>query len=104
MNKVRELRKTSDIVKQILKEDEYARNDDNYLYAKVLETLAPNMLKKPFWVVLNSIACNDLPQFETVRRTRQKVQELNADLKPCERIRSGRAENEAEYRFWVTEE
>lgn len=104
MEKLKEYRQTSKIVKEILINDEYARNDDNYLYAKVLETLAPNMLKKPFWVVLNSISVNDLPSIETVSRCRRKVQEQNEALRPAVRVREARRVNEEKVRFWVTEE
>ncbi len=104
MEKLKEYRQTTKIVKEILIDDEYARNDDNYLYAKVLETLAPNMLKKPFWQVLNSISVNDLPSIETVSRCRRKVQEQNETLRPAVRVREARRVNEEKVRFWVTEE
>ena len=41
------------------------------------------------------------PVFETVRRTRQKIQAARPDLAACEAVQEHRAENEAAYRAFA---
>lgn len=83
MNKSKELNTTQDIVKGILETFPPARNSDNILFVKVCERLNPGALNKPFWLVLGNLKEYNLPNIETVRRTRQKLQasfpELAAD-------------------------
>lgn len=94
MDKEKELEYTSRIVKEILINCEKARDDDNLLYMLVVKRLNANALDKPFWEVMASLNELGLPMFETVRRTRQKIQAEFTDLKGSERVRSFRAINE----------
>jgi hypothetical protein len=80
MNKSKELHTTQDIVKEILETNKMARNSDMALYVKVCEKINPGALSKPFWVVLLSLKEYNLPNFETVRRTRQKLQASYPEL------------------------
>ena len=88
MSKSRELHTTTDIVRPLLRSEPKARNSDNYLYLRVLQTIGDrhgldidNMPVVRFFLELSDFGF--LPAFETVRRTRQKLQasypELAAD-------------------------
>lgn len=97
---MKNLKATAKLVKEILESDEQSRNDDNYLYYRVIEyhcehhgitavTLTvPNML-----LGLKEI----LPPFESVRRARQKVQALHPELAACRKVDLMRYENKQMY-------
>ena len=93
-----QLQQTSKLVKQILIEDEATRNSDTYLYLKVCETLNPSALSKPFWMVLAGLKFYKLPPFETVRRSRQKIQRRCPELAGTDEVEEARAELETEFR------
>lgn len=72
--------KTYDLVLRILTRNPATRNSDNLLFAEVLRSLGA--IKPVQWfsvekeaVLLDSILSGNLPSFETIRRTRQKIQE-----------------------------
>lgn len=67
----------SKIVERILNNDPMARNDDRYLYLEVVREIKPSVLYEPFAMAYMD---KDLPSTETVRRSRQKVQEQNPNL------------------------
>jgi hypothetical protein len=95
------IKRTSDLVKQILTEDETARNNDMFLYLKVCERLNPATLTMPFFVVISSLKAHNLPNFETVRRTRQKIQADFPELASNERVGMLRTKKEAEFREYA---
>lgn len=94
------------LVREILEKDEKARNSDNYLYLMVLQNTA---MKKqtpfPQDVTLEYFLLNmsnwGVPPFESVRRSRQKVQAECPHLCPCEKVSEYRAVNEEEYRAFA---
>lgn len=90
--------KTTEIVKEILDKEPQTRNSDNALYIKVVEKINGTALDKPFWEVMLGLEALGLPCFETVRRTRQKVQAEHPELKPCEKVQDFRTGKEIEYR------
>lgn len=67
----------SKIVERILNDDPMARNDDRYLYLEVVKEIKPSVLYEPFAMAFMD---KDLPSTETVRRSRQKIQEQNSNL------------------------
>lgn len=92
----------SKLVRTILESNPYARNSDNYLYYKVCErklqdaglsitglTFAEGLLKRKEL---------GLPQFETVRRARQKAQECSPSLRSSPDVEAMRELKEEEYR------
>lgn len=104
MNK---LRTTTALVKRILEIDEQARNSDSHLYMRVLEVVSEdwneplhNMTVCRFLQDMNKLGA---PSFETVRRTRQKVQAQYPELAACKKVAEARMENEAEYRAFAKE-
>ena len=86
------------LVKDILEKEPYTRNSDMALYLKVVERLNKGALNKPFEEVLSNLEELGLPCFETVRRNRQKVQELYPKLQACDKVYDYRCELEEEYR------
>lgn len=100
-----ELKKTSALVKVLLEEDERCRNSDSYLYLKVISAIAEKAeIDLRLVTVTNFLMYlhgTYFPPFETVRRTRQKVQELNPNLRPSESVANFRKEAEAEYLAFV---
>ena len=85
------------IVTDIMLQDAKARDDDLYLYRKVIERTKPEMLKMSFGFALDNIARAGLPGFETVRRTRQKAQEHDIRLASSKATRKARDEKEKEF-------
>lgn len=100
-----EIKRTSDLVKFLLSEDERCRNSDSYLYLRVLTTIAEKR-----GIDLRDITISNFlthfhgtafPIFESVRRTRQKLQEKNPDLRANKVVQDFRSENELEYRAFA---
>lgn len=96
MNK--QFKKTRIIVKNILTDYPQTRNSDNALYIKVVAAINPQANDRPFANVLSSLEELGLPCFETVRRTRQKLQEEFPNLRACDEVQDFRTMLEEEYR------
>lgn len=86
------------LVKEILKTEPETRNSDSALYSKVVEKLNKSALDRPFGEVMANLKAMGLPGFETVRRTRQKLQEIDPDLKACDVVQDYRTELEETFR------
>lgn len=95
---MKDLKTTKALVKVILEEDEKARNSDSHLYFRVLNTIADerhiDLSKMSVVQFLLNLSISPFPPFESVRRTRQKLQEKNPRLAPCKVVEEYRAENE----------
>lgn len=103
-----ELKNVTDLVKTILKADEKARNNDSFLYLRVLQYYACANgidLKRATveWFFQNRDGWG-FPPPESVRRARQKLQAKYPELAACERVREKRMEKEREYRAYALEE
>ncbi|MBR2388177.1 MAG: hypothetical protein IKB02_05345 [Clostridia bacterium] len=101
--KWRKLKNTKDLVQTILEKDKQARNDDNYLYLRVLQTVAreeyqPHPHEITVELFLLNMSAFQFPPFESVRRSRQKIQAECPWLASCEKVSELRAENEEVYR------
>ena len=101
MNKSTELINMTKIVKKILIELPDTRNSDSFLYVKVVETLNPNALKLPFWEVMCSLKDLCLPNFETIRRTRQKLQNIYPELSGSDDVEAYRMVNEEAFKNYA---
>ena len=102
-----ELKNVTELVKTILKADKRARNNDSFLYLRVLEYYACNNgidLKRATveWFFANREGW--FPPPESVRRARQKVQAQYPELAATERVRRKRMEKEREYRAYALED
>ena len=105
MSKSKELYTTTKLVKQILIEDKRARNSDSFLYFKVLDTLGQargididSMAVTTFLLKMSELK---FPCFETVRRTRQKIQQCHPELAANSNVEAQRIVNEEEYRDYA---
>lgn len=90
------LKNIKHLVVNLLTTSEKARNSDLELIRMVFR----------FYGLPTDI--NQLPDeygsiFETVRRTRQKVQEQYPNLKACKEVQEARAQKEAEYHLFALE-
>lgn len=97
-----DLKTTTALVKSILEQDKQCRNSDSFLYLKVLSVIGNQKgidiekMSIPYFL-LNLHGCG-FPGFETVRRTRQKLQQHHPDLAACEAVEGSRDENEKVFR------
>ena len=97
--------KTSNLVHEILRTEPDCRNSDNLLYLRVLQTIGKqngidvNTMTVPTLFV--NMYAMKFPAFETVRRTRQKVQECNEELRPVGQVEAYRMVREEEYRDYA---
>ena len=105
MSKSKELHTTTKIVRQILQSEPKARNSDNYLYLRVLQTVGnehgidiDNMPVVRFLLELSAIG---LPAFETVRRTRQRLQATHPEYAANENVEAQRVLNEETFRCYA---
>ncbi len=100
-----ELKTISALVKHILEEDVPSRNSDNTLYLKVLEHYSVkkgiDLGKLSVLEFLKELDRHELPGFETVRRSRQKVQETFPELAASEAVGRSRSKNETAYRVFA---
>ena len=100
-----ELKNTTKLVKSILEVDKQARNSDSILYLRVLERISQERgIHLDFLTVRNFLSSMNIlpfPPFESVRRTRQKVQATFPELASAEKIAKMRMENEKEYRAYA---
>lgn len=82
------------VVKQILQEDAYAREDDCYLILQVLQQMLPCNEGTAFAQVLQGMKYHGI-SFEAITRARRKVMEENPQLKVqnVENIRRKEEEN-----------
>lgn len=75
------------IVKHILETIPKTRNSDNALAIEVLNFIEPGITTEPFEVVIKECSMNGrFPTLETIRRTRQKIQEHYPELAPTEEV------------------
>lgn len=102
MSKIRYLITTTNLVKTLLAIDPQTRNSDSYLYLKVLEHYAvqkgidlQGLTVPDFLLSMNVLG---FPCFETVRRTRQKIQKEHPEFKACKSVEEARMENEQVFR------
>jgi hypothetical protein len=82
-----ELNSTKALVKSILEKDEVARNSDSFLYLVVIHTIADQKkgeVPPPSKITVTDFLLNmsrwGFPPFESVRRTRQKIQAILPEL------------------------
>ena len=104
-----EIIKLYDLVKKLLKEKEELRGDDDLLYLSVIRIVHPywnnahintNIEHAPIGEFFKMRKSAKIPTFESVTRCRRKVQEENAELKPCEEIQEARDNKREEFYNW----
>lgn len=101
MNKSTELKTTTEQVKFILERFPEARNSDDVLYLKVCERISSLCVNMPFKDVLTNRKTYNLPAFESVRRSRQKIQSLYPELSGNSNVEAQRILNEETFRDYA---
>ena len=96
-----DLKNISQIVKEILIENPHARDNDDILYFKVCERVNPDDSFISFQLFMYKRKDLGFPPFESVRRTRQKIQAENPDLRGSSPARAARAAKEKEYKDYA---
>ena len=96
-----DLKTTKALVTVILEQDERARNSDSHLYFRVINTIADkhniDLTKIPVIDFLLNLKKSPFPPFESVRRSRQKIQRACPELAACKKVAECRAEKEEEF-------
>lgn len=105
MSKSKELGNMKIMVNEILQMDKKSRNSDSYLYSVVCEIMA-----KKKGIDLSNISAKEflanqkemgMPNYETVRRTRQKVQENDKSLAADDNVQAMREMNQEAFEEFV---
>ena len=96
-----EFKHLTQVVRYILQTEPDTRSNDGLLFLRVCEQYNPSIALFPFGVVISNLNSYNLPNIESVRRTRQKIQAENEHLKACETVQEYRAENEIKYRAFA---
>lgn len=91
---MKKIRRTSDIVKDILENIPDTRNSDDKLYFQVCKRINPDALNKPFYMVVLHRKEHSFPPFESVRRARQKLQASYPELCGSDEVEAERKVNE----------
>ena len=103
-----DLKNTTALVKSLLEQDKQCRNSDSVLYLKVLSAAAKqkgiDLEKMTVPHFLLNLHGAGLPGFETVRRTRQKIQQHHPELCACEAVEGFRMDNESAFREYARSE
>jgi len=100
-----ELRKTTDLVRDILIDEPAARDSDSFLYCKVLEYYGRRLSIDFNRVsVLNFYKLyrdKNIPSIETVGRCRRKIQEEEIDLRGSAAVEAQRGAREKQFRHYA---
>lgn len=94
---MRNPKKVTDLVLEILQNDRQARNSDDYLYHEVCKKTNPDILTAPFNMVLTGFKSYGVPAYESVGRARRLIQAQNPDLRADDAVSDFRYENEIRY-------
>lgn len=99
------LKKVSSMVLKLLETDPQTRNSDDYLYCMVCRMMLHGTTSTTIGCSAEYLLTHrkdlGLPSFETVRRTRQKIQAEQPELKACVPVEAARTELEAEYKAFA---
>ena len=85
------IRQIAVIVKKLMEEDPKTREDDFYLYAKVLEIFGVST-RCHLSTIFRYIRKKKIPPFETVNRARRRAQELYENLRAPDYVVEARME------------
>lgn len=101
MGKGEELKTTTKLVKYLLETEPRTRDSDNYLYVRVVSKIYPQAVSMPFINVMYNLDGLGLPCFETVRRSRAKIQAEHPELKGSSIVQDFRTANEEIFREYA---
>lgn len=101
MSKIEELKTATELVKETLERYPETRNSDDQLYLLVCRAINIDILRLPFGLVMRQRKKYNLPAFESVRRTRQKIQAAHPELCACADVEAMREVNEEAFREYA---
>lgn len=93
--------KVEPVVKKVLEEKPYTREDDFALVYEVFKEFVPNLDDLSFQDVMINHKEYGLPYFESVRRTRPKLQNKYPELLPSKEVQEARKLEESDYRSYA---
>ena len=93
--------KVQPIVKKVLEENFDTRSDDFMLIYEVYKVFLDNIDNVGFKDIMLNHKEYNLPYFESIRRTRQKLQSKFPELLPPESVQQGRKLEEADYKSYA---
>lgn len=96
---IRRIKNTEKLVKKILTDNKKTRGNDDLLYLEVINSM--NMASHTFDYIFRYRSELGIPPFETVRRSRQKIQAEYPELKPSKAVQDKRDEAEEIMREWA---
>ena len=100
---MQKLRTIEDKVRAILKKDEEARNDDMVLYLALCNACLKDAGAMPLAEIMTQHKYLGLPSFESVSRTRRKLQAQHPELAGSRPVQKMRATGEKAYRRYAKE-
>jgi len=98
-----DLKTIEEKVRVVLKANAEARDDDMKLYLSVCNYCVPDAGNLPLETIMTRHRLLGIPRFESVRRTRQKLQAENPELLGSNRIKKLRQAQEQVYRNYAKE-
>ena len=105
MSKLNELVSLKHLVKSILESDTRARNNECFLYFRVLSEVARikevNLDDMKVADFILNMPFNGFPSFECIGRTARKVKKEHPELSASEAVKAKRAEDEAAVRLFA---
>lgn len=91
---MKHIKKTAALVKEVLEQCPETRSSDDLLYMMVCTRINNIAVNLPFAKVMSRREELHLPPYESVRRNRQKFQELHPELRATDVVSGHRAVNE----------
>ena len=98
---IKELKKTTAIVKDILENDTVARNSDDYLYYMVCRRIDEIVVHLPFWKVMLNRKQYKFPSFKSVERARRKLQQIHPEFSGDPDVEAQKMINEEVYKEYA---
>ena len=93
--------KVEPIVKEVLEEVPATRADDFLLVYEVYKRIMPEVSDLGFEDVMTNHKSYKLPYFESIRRTRPKLQNKYPNLLPPREVQEARRDEEEEFRAYA---
>jgi hypothetical protein len=98
---MKHIKKTTALVKEILKEVPATRDNDMLLYYHVALEIDRKVLKIPFYNVILDLKGHGLPSIETVGRARRKLQREYPELRGSDKASAIRTVQEEKFREYA---
>ena len=92
--------KVKEVIENILTEKKYTRDSDELLYYYVCMTFNPNIKKVTFEDLFKNRTYFGVPTYETVRRSRAKLQRENEALRGLNSVEDKRRTSRKKFLVW----